>query len=370
MTNNIYIQSVSPSAKKQKHYIVMEERTKEIKQRERAKENRMKKNIIDEENEIIYEANKRALEIDEENKRALEIDEENKRALEIYDEENEIINEAKKRALEIEIEIENAIQSEINRKRKNIGMLDIIKKEERKKLSVLNKIELNKIELHNVKPKENEQDNNLYKNEKAWKFLTEKLKIMQKQIKKINYDYDDVSIKSKEKRIQEIKILTLFWVKIINKIIDDKDIILDGHDPFISEFVPDTSIENYVIRIIKFFEIDDNNIINLIIYFDRIITNLKHYKNKNLNLLNFYNIFGITALITRKYCNDYNYSNCRYAKVIGTTLITTNKMEIEVLSLLKFNLYVSDSEYKMYVSNMPIKLQQLLSTVSQDTTTI
>lgn len=363
MTNNIYIQSFSPPAKKQKHYIVMEERTKEIKQRERAKENRMKNNIIDEENEIIYEENKIALEIYEAKKRALEIDEENKRALEIYDEENEIINEAKKRALEIEIE--NAIQSEINRKRKNIGMLDIIKKEERKKLSELNKIELNK-----VKPKENEQDNNLHKNEKAWKFLTEKLKIMQKQIKKINYDYDDVSIKSKEKRIQEIKILTLFWVKIINKIIDDKDIILDGHDPFISEFVPDTSIENYIIRIIKFFEIDDNNIINLIIYFDRVITNLKHYKNKNLNLLNFYNIFGITALITRKYCNDYNYSNCRYAKVIGTTLITTNKMEIEVLSLIKFNLYVSDSEYKMYVSNMPNKLQQLLSTVSQDTTTI
>ena len=343
----------------------MEERTKEIKQRERAKENRMKKNIIDEENEIIYEENKIALEIYEAKKRALEIDEENKRALEIYDEEHEIINEAKKRALEIEIEIENAIQSEINRKRKNIGMLDIIKKEERKKFS-----ELNKIELNNVIPKENEQDNNLHKNEKAWKFLTYKLKIMQKQIKEINYDYDDVSIKSKEKRIQEIKILTLFWVKIINKIIDDTDIILDGHDPFISEFVPDTSIENYIIRIIKFFEIDDNNIINLIIYFDRIITNLKHYKNKNLNLLNFYNIFGITALITRKYCNDYNYSNCRYAKVIGTTLITTNKMEIEVLSLIKFNLYVSDSEYKMYVSNMPIKLQQLLSTVSQDTTTI
>ncbi|CEG71896.1 hypothetical protein CU097_010368 [Rhizopus azygosporus] len=130
---------------------------------------------------------------------------------------------------------------------------------------------------------------------------------------------------------------------------------------FHSRTIPNITIQSYLSRIHKFAPFDNEALISMLIYFDRV-----HKLNKgfHINAFNIHRLVIASIVVAVKFTSDVFYSNARYAKVGGLPLKELNQLEVEFLFFADFQLHITLNDLQEYAN-------QLLShAVHQQSTTV
>ena len=129
--------------------------------------------------------------------------------------------------------------------------------------------------------------------------------------------------------------ITNILKKIITSNYKDKSI-------FGIENIKNKCIFNYICRLMKYLNIEKSNYVLSLVYLDRIPDNFKITDN------NIYKLLLTTLLIASKLNEDINHSNYYFSKTGGIKLSEMNLLEVEMLRMIKYNLYVSTKCYDSY----------------------
>lgn len=108
--------------------------------------------------------------------------------------------------------------------------------------------------------------------------------------------------------------------------------------------MPCIPLHMYIARVIYYCQTEKSIIVSSLIILDRIFTVCP----KILTSSSAYKLFFICVVVCTKMYNDTFFTNQFYAKVGGISLNEINMLEIQLLSLLKFNLYVESDVYQTY----------------------
>ena len=114
--------------------------------------------------------------------------------------------------------------------------------------------------------------------------------------------------------------------------------------PFNANFIPNISIEKYLIRIQTYANMEKSTLIISLILIDR----LCQISNLTLTYYNIHRIVFTAILISIKYNEDSYYENKYYAEIAGVKLKELKLLEYSFVSLLQFNLFIQDELYKKY----------------------
>ncbi|KAK9721149.1 cyclin-like protein interacting with PHO85 [Basidiobolus ranarum] len=110
---------------------------------------------------------------------------------------------------------------------------------------------------------------------------------------------------------------------------------------FHSNSIPSISVEDYLLRILKYTPFSNECLLSTLIYLDRIV---QYSKETNAPfVINSYNIHRLLVtgiVVASKYCSDVYFANSRFAQVAGIHLKDLNGLEMEFLFLSKFDLMV------------------------------
>ena len=124
-----------------------------------------------------------------------------------------------------------------------------------------------------------------------------------------------------------------------------KDIIKQQSKmPFSANSIPEISIQDYLIRIQTYSNIEKSTLIISLIYIDRICEN----SNLNLTYFNIHRILFAAVLMSIKYNEDNFYDNKFYAEIAGVKLKELNMIENNFTDMIDFKYYVDDETYEKY----------------------
>ena len=135
-----------------------------------------------------------------------------------------------------------------------------------------------------------------------------------------------------------------------NKKLDNYKEIVKNQSKMIysASSIPNISINDYLIRIQTYSNIEKSTLILTLIQID-------HICRKADIILTYYNIhrllFG-AVLISIKYNEDSYYDNKFYSEIAGVKLKELKMMEYTFLELNDFNVFVNDEEYEQYRQNL------------------
>ena len=135
------------------------------------------------------------------------------------------------------------------------------------------------------------------------------------------------------------------------KLNENKD---DAQNFLCSKEIPNITITDYVRRFIKNTNPEPSTLILGVIYFDRICCN----GNIILSFLNVYKLLLISLILAIKFNEEYFETNKFYGKVGGLFIKSINKLEIQVLKILNYNLYVKEDIYDNYLNQFSAFLQK------------
>ena len=174
--------------------------------------------------------------------------------------------------------------------------------------------------------------------------------------KTTNYEKNDENEESNEiKNIDLIKSISQILESILNnnkRLENYKEIIKKQKKiPFSSRIIPKISIEDYLIRIQSYANMEKNSLITGLIYIDR----LCQEANITLTYYNIHRILFISILLSIKYNEDKYYENRYYADIAGVTLKELNRLEYKYVKMIHFQFYVNDKvlkNYKLYLDSM------------------
>ena len=180
------------------------------------------------------------------------------------------------------------------------------------------------------------------------------------------YSSNDEEEDTKEKRNQEdspqsqtpnydlIRAISITLTSILdtNKNLDDyKEIIRSqSRQVFSATIIPAISIQDYLIRIQTYSNIEKSTLIICLIYIDR-------FCNKAKVTLTYYNIHRIlfsAILMSIKYNEDNFYDNKYYSQIAGVKVKELQILEYNFIKLLNCELYVSRElydKYQVYLEN-------------------
>lgn len=130
-----------------------------------------------------------------------------------------------------------------------------------------------------------------------------------------------------------------------------KIICFQKNSIFSSHGIPPISIKDYLYRIQKFTELEENTLIISLIYLDKIF----QMNGIILSPFNIHRLLFVAILISLKYNEDVVYTNDFYAKVAGVSTKELNNLEFQFLDLIQFKLYVNKEDfetYKKYLMNI------------------
>lgn len=139
---------------------------------------------------------------------------------------------------------------------------------------------------------------------------------------------------------------TLMTILEENKKIDNYKEIIKNQSKMIfsAKSIPNISINDYLIRIQTYSEIERASLISALILID------KTCKKSGL-VLTYYNIhrllFG-AILISIKYNEDIYYDNKYYSDIAGVKLKELQSIEYAFLELNNFNVYINYNEFELY----------------------
>ena len=139
---------------------------------------------------------------------------------------------------------------------------------------------------------------------------------------------------------------TLITILEENKKLDNYKAIVKKQNKMIfsSNSVPNISINDYLIRIQTYSEIEKSTLIIALILID-------HTCKKSGLILNYYNIHRVlfgSILISIKYNEDTYYDNKFYSEIAGVKLKELKLIEYAFLELNDFNVFVNIKEYEQY----------------------
>lgn len=161
-------------------------------------------------------------------------------------------------------------------------------------------------------------------------------------------DLEIIDKKKKETEIEDRKYRIIESInktleKLINKKKKKKNTINELTAIFFSETIPEISVLDYLIRIIKYTYCEESTMILGLIYLDRICL-----KNILISKYNIHKLLFVSILLAIKNNEDQIYKNDYYCEVSGINLSDLCLMEYNFAILLNFNFYVNDYEYNLY----------------------
>lgn len=169
---------------------------------------------------------------------------------------------------------------------------------------------------------------------------------------------DEIETKSqtKNKEDESTKLPNLNLIKAISqtltsilennkKLPNFKEILKNqGKMVFSANLIPDISIEEYLIRIQTYANMERSTLIISLILIDR----LCQQSNLTLTYHNIHRIIFSSILISIKYNEDNYYDNKYYAEIAGVKIKELKLLEYNFISLLHFNLFIQDDIYEKY----------------------
>ena len=117
---------------------------------------------------------------------------------------------------------------------------------------------------------------------------------------------------------------------------------------FCSSYAPNLKVIDYLTRIRKYSNCSDSCFIVCLIYVDRIINSNRFI----LTRLNVHRVVLTAILLATKSLDDTFYNNKFYADLGGVSLPEINSLELEFLSLTRFELHVNDQQFSTYRENL------------------
>jgi hypothetical protein len=114
---------------------------------------------------------------------------------------------------------------------------------------------------------------------------------------------------------------------------------------FSANLIPNISIEDYLIRIQMYSNIEKSTLIISLILIDR----LCQLSNLTLTYHNIHRIIFSAILISIKYNEDTYYDNKYYAEIAGVTLKELKILEYSFLSMVHFKLFIQEELYDKYI---------------------
>ena len=153
-----------------------------------------------------------------------------------------------------------------------------------------------------------------------------------------NLEFENEKIKEREKMIKSISYILSEMIN-INKIKTKNTNNNTMNDIFNPKKIPNISIQDYLIRIIEYTNIEENTLICALIYIDSISN------KKKITISNIYKILFSAVLISIKFNEDEIYPNNFYAKIAGVPNEELLQMEHEFLILINFNLLIDEKKY-------------------------
>ena len=106
---------------------------------------------------------------------------------------------------------------------------------------------------------------------------------------------------------------------------------------------PKIKIKDYLKRIIQYTGIESSSLIIALIYLDRICLN-----DILITEYNIHRLVLTSLIISIKYNEDLIFENKYYSEVAGVSIKEFNSLEREFLTIINFNLYISDEEFLKY----------------------
>lgn len=109
--------------------------------------------------------------------------------------------------------------------------------------------------------------------------------------------------------------------------------------------------EDYMHRYIKYVDISICELIVAIVLLDRFIKEYYEKTQKNCNIkIMIHKLFAISLILSQKLCSD-KFDSLKYLSlVVGMPITECVKCEIEFLSFINNDLYVSPDTYKIYTT--------------------
>jgi len=131
--------------------------------------------------------------------------------------------------------------------------------------------------------------------------------------------------------------------------------------PFQSDQVPPISIIDYMNRIVKYAFCSPECYIFALIYIDRLISNT----GGRITLHNVHRLLITSIMLAAKGRDDKYYSNAYYSTLGGVTNTELNKLEVAFLSLINFDLYVSNEVFTRYRAELIHSIPHLMEKKGQ-----
>ena len=114
---------------------------------------------------------------------------------------------------------------------------------------------------------------------------------------------------------------------------------------FSANLIPNISIEDYLIRIQMYSNIEKSTLIISLILIDR----LCQLSNITLTYHNIHRIIFSAILVSIKYNEDTYYDNKYYAEIAGVKLKELQLLEYSFLSMVHFKLFIQEELYDKYL---------------------
>jgi len=113
---------------------------------------------------------------------------------------------------------------------------------------------------------------------------------------------------------------------------------------FSSNIIPNISLQDYLIRIQTYSNVEKSTLIISLIYIDR----LCNKANITLTYYNIHRILFSAILLSIKYNEDSFYDNKYYAQIAGVKTKELNTLEYNFSKMINCTFYISKEDYEKY----------------------
>lgn len=137
---------------------------------------------------------------------------------------------------------------------------------------------------------------------------------------------------------------------------DDAVNALKTHElfyPFQCKTVPPLDVKSYLCRIKQYGQCSDEAIFVGSLYVLRL--SQKYGPSFPITVWSIHRILITCILLAVKFVDDVRWNNEYYSVVGGIPLTEMNALEVDMLALLEFNLYVTDDEYRIALTALTQK---------------
>lgn len=116
--------------------------------------------------------------------------------------------------------------------------------------------------------------------------------------------------------------------------------------PFHSSKPPTISVKSYLEdRILKYAGCSEETFILALIYMDQVVQFNPEFVISSLNV---HRLLITSIMLASKFFDDVYYNNAYYARVGGISNIEVNSLEMEMLRMISFSLFVQPEQYERY----------------------